>query len=164
MRRGRWLGAAIGVSDAMSILEDAREATMTGRRTDGTTVRRPLSPHLQAYDMLQMSSAMSIFGRITGVVWSVGVLVLVWWLVAAAAGPGAFRAVSWFLSSWLGVLGMVGLTAAAWFHTFNGLRHLAWDSGHGFALPSMYRSGRLALVATAVATVLTWLLAIIAWA
>jgi succinate dehydrogenase / fumarate reductase cytochrome b subunit len=71
----------------MSIMKDSREATMVGRRSDGTTIHRPLSPHLQVYDMLQMSSALSISGRITGVIWAVGVVFMVWWLVAAAAGP-----------------------------------------------------------------------------
>lgn len=148
----------------MSIMQDSREATMIGRRTDGTTIRRPLSPHLQVYDMMQLTSALSISGRITGAVWSVALLVLVWWLVATAAGPSAYHAVSWFLSSWLGVLGLVGLTAAAWFHTLNGIRHLAWDAGYGYDIPTTYKSGRVVLIGTAVATVVTWLVAIIAWA
>ena len=44
----------------MSIMKDSREATMVGRRTDGTPVKRPLSPHLQVYDMMQLTSALSI--------------------------------------------------------------------------------------------------------
>jgi succinate dehydrogenase / fumarate reductase cytochrome b subunit len=148
----------------MSIMQDSREATMSGRRSDGTPVRRPLSPHLQVYDMMQMTSALSISGRITGVIWSFGLLILVWWLVAAAAGPSAFAGVQWFLSSWLGLLGMVGLTAAAWFHTLNGLRHLSWDAGYGYEIATTYRTGRMVLIGTAVMTVLTWLIAIIAWA
>lgn len=148
----------------MSIMQDSREATMAGRRSDGSAVKRPLSPHLQVYDMMQLTSALSISGRITGVIWSLGLLLMVWWLVAAASGPAAFADVAWFMSSWLGLLGLFGLTAAAWFHTLNGLRHLAWDAGYGFDIPSTYRSGKLVLIATAVVTVLTWLIAIIAWA
>lgn len=148
----------------MSIMQDSREATMIGRRTDGTAIRRPLSPHLQVYDMLQMSSALSISHRITGVIWSIGVLLLVWWLVAAAAGPEAFARVQWFLSSWLGLLILFGMTGAAWFHTLNGIRHLAWDAGYGFEIPTMYRSGWAVLIGTGVLTVVTWIVAIIAWA
>jgi succinate dehydrogenase / fumarate reductase cytochrome b subunit len=148
----------------MSIMKDSREATMSGRRSDGSAVKRPLSPHMQVYDMMQLTSLLSISGRITGVVWSIGLLLLVWWLVAAAAGPAAFANVQWFMSSWLGLLGLVGLTAAAWFHTLNGLRHLAWDAGYGYDIPTTYRSGKLVVIATAVMTVLTWLIAIIAWA
>ncbi len=67
----------------MSIMQDSREATMVGRRSDGSAVKRPLSPHLQVYDMMQLTSAMSIAGRITGVVWTAGLLILVWWLLGA---------------------------------------------------------------------------------
>ena len=148
----------------MPIMQDSREATMVGRRSDGTEIRRPLSPHLQVYDMLQMTSALSISHRITGVVWSVGLAILVWWLVATAAGPHAYDIVTWFLTSWLGLLGLFGLTATAWFHTLNGVRHLAWDAGYGYDIGTTYKSGRLVLIGTAGLTVLTWLVAIIAWA
>ena len=148
----------------MSILQDSREATMVGRRTDGTPVRRPLSPHLQVYDMMQMTSALSISGRITGVVFAGGALFMVWWLLAAASGPAAFGAVAWFASSFLGLLFLLVVTGAAWFHTFNGIRHLAWDAGHGFDLPTTYKTGRWVLIATAAATLLTWIIAIVAWA
>jgi succinate dehydrogenase / fumarate reductase cytochrome b subunit len=148
----------------MSHSPDAREANMVGRRTDGTPIRRPISPHLQVYDMAQMTSATSIASRITGVIWTVGLLILVWWLLAAAAGPRAFGVVSWFLSSWLGILGLFGLSAAAWYHTLNGVRHLAYDAGYGFDLPTTYKTGRAVLIGTALATILTWIIAVISWA
>jgi TctA family transporter len=93
----------------MSHPPDPRQAAFAGRRSDGTPVQRPLSPHLQAYDMLQMTSAVSIMCRITGVAWSVGVLLLVWWLAALATGPGAFAQVQWFMSSFIGLLVLFGL-------------------------------------------------------
>ena len=148
----------------MSIMQDSREADMVGRRSDGTTMRRPLSPHLQVYDMMQLTSALSISGRITGAAWAVGLVLLVWWLVAAAAGADAFAAVQWFAGSFVGLVFLFGVTAAAWFHTLNGVRHLAWDAGYGYDIPTTYRTGRWVLIGTAVATVLTWLVAIIAWA
>ena len=148
----------------MSIMQDAREATMAGRRTDGSPIKRPLSPHLQVYDMLQLTSALSISSRITGSAWGVGLALLVWWLVAAASGPSAFAGVQWFMSSWLGLLCLFGMTGAAWYHTLNGVRHLAWDAGYGYDISSTYRSGRLVLVGTVVMTLLTWIIASIVWA
>ncbi len=65
-------------------MTDIREAQMTARNSDGKSVRRPLSPHLQIYKP-EITSALSIFHRITGVGLSVGTLLLVWWLVAAAS-------------------------------------------------------------------------------
>ncbi|HZF76735.1 MAG TPA: succinate dehydrogenase, cytochrome b556 subunit [Acetobacteraceae bacterium] len=147
----------------MSIMKDSREATMIGRRTDGSTVRRPLSPHLQVYDMLQMTSALSISARITGVAWTVGVVLMVWWLLAAAAGPSAFDTVQWFLGSFIGVIVLMGVIGAAWFHTLAGIRHLAWDMGWGYDIPTTYKTGRAVLIGTAVLTVLTWLILLISW-
>lgn len=144
-------------------MKDPREAGMIGRRSDGTVVRRPLSPHLQAYDMMQMTSALSIMHRITGAAWSAGTLLLVWWLMAAATGEAAFAQVQWFLSSFLGLLVLFGLTVAAWYHTLAGIRHLVWDAGHGFEIPAVYRSGRMVLIGTAALSVLTWILALVFW-
>ena len=136
---------------------------MVGRRSDGTAIRRPLSPHLQAYDMMQMTSALSIMHRITGTAWSVGTVILVWWLMAAATGETAFARVQWFLSSLIGLLGLFGLTVAAWYHTLAGIRHLVWDAGYGMDIPSVYRSGRLVLIGTAAMSVLTWILVLVFW-
>jgi hypothetical protein len=86
----RKLGQARDGGDDIEVGPFRIEVKRKQRRSDGTLVRRPLSPHLQAYDMLQMSSATSITHRITGIIWSVGLVFLVWWLVAAASGPAAF--------------------------------------------------------------------------
>lgn len=138
-------------------MTDVREALFVAKTTDGRTIRRPLSPHLQVYKP-QITSALSIFHRITGVAISVGTILLVWWLVAAATSDGAFATVSAVVHSWLGHLVLFGWTAALWFHFCNGIRHLAWDAGYGFELPEVHATGRLVLIATAVLTVLTWII------
>ena len=143
-------------------MTDIRNANMLGRTTDGRLVRRPLSPHLQIYRP-QISSTLSILHRLSGIALSVGALLLVGFLVSAAEGDAAYDGFSWFLRSWLGVLLLFGWTVALWYHFCSGLRHLAWDSGHGFDLPTMHRSGIAVLAATAVLTVLTWIFAIIVW-
>jgi len=146
----------------MSLTHDAREAAFHGRRTDGSKVRRPLSPHLQVYKP-QWSSGLSILNRAAGIAWVGGLVLLVWWLVAAAAGPGAFGAAQWFLGSFIGVLVLFGLTLAGWYHTLAGIRHLVWDAGYGFELPCAYASGMATVIATGVLTVLTWVIALIVW-
>ena len=139
-------------------MTDPREAGMVAHRTDGTVIRRPLSPHLQAYDMLQMTSALSIAHRISGTAWSAGTLLLVWWLAAAATGEDAFATAQWFLSSYFGLLVLFGLTVATWYHTLAGVRHLIWDAGHGFEIPTVYRTGWLVLIGTVILTLCTWVL------
>jgi succinate dehydrogenase / fumarate reductase cytochrome b subunit len=142
-------------------MTDVREALFIARTSDGRTVRRPLSPHLQIYKP-QLTAALSIFHRITGVASSVGALVLVWWLVAAATGDDAFAIVSAVLHSWVGKLALLGWTAALWYHFGNGIRHLFWDVGQGFELPQVHASGRLVLIAAAVLTVVTWIVGLLA--
>ncbi len=141
-------------------MQDSREAAMIGRRTDGTTVRRPLSPHLQVYDMMQMSSLSSILNRITGVAWSAGILLLVWWLVALALGEPAYQTAMGAMSHPLGLLVLAGMTVAAWYHTLAGIRHLNWDIGRGYEIPAMYRSGWAVFIGTAVCSALTWAIAL----
>jgi succinate dehydrogenase / fumarate reductase cytochrome b subunit len=141
-------------------MTDVREAVMVGRTSDGKTVRRPLSPHLQVY-RLPMGPILSITHRITGVGLGVGTLLLVWWLVAAATSDGAYAGVSWFVSSWFGYLCLFGWTACLWYHFCNGLRHLGWDFGYGYEIAEMRNTGIAVLAATAVLTVLTWIVGLL---
>jgi succinate dehydrogenase / fumarate reductase, cytochrome b subunit len=101
---------------------------------------RPLSPHLQVYRP-QLTSVLSISHRATGLALSIGMLPLVWWLLAAASGPEAYGYAAGFFGSWLGVLLVIGWTFSLFFHLCNGIRHLVWDAGHGLDLPTTYASG-----------------------
>ena len=138
-------------------MTDIREALFVGSTTDGRTVRRPLSPHLQIYKP-QITSALSIFHRITGVALSVGTILLVWWLVAAATSDRSYANVAAVVHSWLGHLVLFGWTAALWYHFANGVRHLAWDFGYGFELETVHTTGRIVLIATAILTLATWVI------
>ena len=143
-------------------MKDVRDALFVAQRTDGSVTRRPMSPHLQVYRP-QLTSVLSIMNRMSGIAISFGTLLLVWWLVAAASGPGPFNTVQWFLSSWLGLIVLFGWTVALLYHFFGGLRHLAWDSGRGFSLPATYRSGWAAVVATVVLTIVIWAVGLSLW-
>ena len=143
-------------------MKDVREAMMVGRNTEGKLVRRPLSPHLQVYRP-QLSSATSIFHRITGVALGAGTVLLTLWLVCAATSDRAFSMIPAFLASWLGILVLIGFTAAMFYHFCNDLRHLAWDSGRGFDLPTMHRTGWIVIGATVVLTVGFWIVGFLVW-
>jgi len=136
-------------------MKDVRDALMVAYTSDGKTVRRPLSPHLQIYTP-QMTSILSIMNRVTGIAVSVGTLLLVWWLVAAASGPSAFATVQGFIGSPIGLFVLFGWTVSLFFHFFNGIRHLAWDAGYGFDLPQTYASGWAVVIATAASSILVW--------
>ena len=116
---------------------------------------RPLSPHLQVYRP-QITSVMSILHRLTGIALAVGTLLLVWWLVAAAAGPDAFATVQGFVGSFIGRILLFGWSWALFYHLCNGIRHLAWDAGCGFELKTVHASGWAVVVASFVLTLVAW--------
>ena len=116
---------------------------------------RPLSPHIQIYRP-QLTSVLSIANRITGVVLSMGAVGLVIWLSAAAAGPEPYATVQQTVGSWIGRIVMLGFTFAFFLHLFGGIRHLVWDTVHGFELRSIYISGWAVVAASVVLTVAAW--------
>ena len=142
-------------------MTDARDALMVGRNTEGKTVRRPLSPHLQTYK-LPLTAMLSVCHRATGTALSVGTLLLTWWLVAASSSDGAYASVSGFMRSPIGWLLMLGWVASLWYHFCSGLRHLAWDAGYGLNLPQTHLTSRAVIIATGVLTVLTFIIGIVA--
>ncbi len=118
---------------------------------------RPLSPHLQVYRP-QLTSVMSILHRATGYALALGTVMLVWMLVAAAAGPDAFVHFHRFTLSLWGQLMLLGWTFALFYHMCNGMRHLFWDTGRLFKIEDAYRAGYLVwLCAFALTAALWWM-------
>ena len=120
--------------------------------TDG----RPLSPHLQVYRP-QLTSVLSILHRATGIALAVGTLLLVFWLLSAAAGPGRFATAQALMGGWLGQILLFGWSFALFYHLLNGIRHLFWDAGLGFELKAAYASGRTVVICSIALTVLAWI-------
>src|ERR1700724_1486610 len=99
--------------------------------SDIKAVERPLSPHLSIYKPT-LTMLMSIAHRITGFGLYFGTLLLAWWLLAAASGPNAYAGIGSFMSSFIGRIVLFGYTWALMHHMLGGIRHLIWDTGHGF--------------------------------
>ncbi len=120
---------------------------------------RPLSPFmLGQYYRPQLNSVTSILTRITGNALILAGLLVTWWLLAAAAGPGAFAVADAVLTSWIGDLVMFLSLWALWYHTLAGLRHLYWDTGRGFSLDMVQILGWGVVIGSAVLTILTALI------
>ena len=119
-------------------------------------VTRPLSPHLQIYRPM-LTMMMSILHRLTGVVLYAGVVLLVWWLSAAAASDSHFDLVQGFFASWFGRLILFGFTWALLHHALGGIRHLIWDTGRGFDLKTVELMARANLAGSIVLTILVWI-------
>ncbi len=120
--------------------------------------KRPLSPHLQVYK-LPLPAILSVLHRGTGAALGVGTLLVTWWLASVAAGPEAFETSSAVLGSFLGSLVLFGWSWALFYHLCNGIRHLMWDVGFGYDIPTTFLTGKIAVGASLVLTVLLWLVA-----
>ncbi len=123
---------------------------------DGKTDNRPLSPHLTIYRP-QLTSMSSIFTRITGNALLVGVVLIVWWLLAASISSGYFAFVDGLMTSWLGQLILIGSLWALWYHLLAGLRHLIWDQGWGLEIGAAEMLGWAVIAGSFVLTALSLL-------
>ncbi len=120
-------------------------------------VERPLSPHLQIYRP-QLTSITSILTRITGNGLIVGTVLAVWWLLAAASSASSFEFADAVATSWFGDLVFTVSAWALWYHYLAGLRHLYFDAGHGFDLPTAEKLGWAVVIGSFALTLLTILI------
>lgn len=115
---------------------------------------RPLSPHLQVYRP-QLTSVTSILTRITGNALLVSSLLIVWWFLAASYGPDYFAVADGVLTSWFGTLVLALSVWGLWYHTLAGVRHLIWDTGHGFDIQTAEKLGWAVIGGSVVLTLIT---------
>lgn len=110
---------------------------------------RPTSPHLSVYRMHRYTLLTSVLNRATGLVLALGLILLVYWLMAAAAGPLAYARAEAVLG--LGIFKIVWLALLAVFayHLCAGVRHLVWDTGRGLERAQSRASAYLVLIASA---------------
>jgi succinate dehydrogenase / fumarate reductase cytochrome b subunit len=122
---------------------------------------RPLSPHLQIYRWT-VTMTVSVLHRITGAALYFGVVLLLWWLLAAAISDSAFETAESVFSHWLGELVLFGFSWALIHHMLGGIRHLIWDTGRGLDLRSANQLAWANIGGSIVLTVLLWI--VVLWA
>lgn len=127
-----------------------------------STRERPLSPHLQVYRW-QVQMVTSILHRATGIVLAVGLVGLVWGLLALAAGPERWAAFTACAGSPFGKIVLFGFSWALAFHLINGIRHLVQDAGQGYAIPEFVRSSWLSIIGSFVLVALAWGVVLAHW-
>ncbi len=123
-----------------------------------SNITRPLSPHISIYRQ-QITSVLSILHRITGVALYVGMGLIIVFLVVVGYYPENYTLFHNYLTSFIGRLLLFGWTLALYFHLFNGIRHLFWDIGKGFDIPSVNKSGWAVVIFTLLASVASWAIA-----
>lgn len=119
---------------------------------------RPLSPHLQIY-RLPPTALLSITHRVTGALILLGLVLWVACLIAAADGPERYAVAQYWLRSIAGRIFLLLWTFSLFLHLCHGVRHLIWDTGHGFARETLNRHAWLELLASLSLTGLTVYLA-----
>lgn len=118
---------------------------------------RPISPFMIGpYYKPQLSSILSIAHRASGVFLSVfGSLLMIYWLLALSQGPAAYHNAMTWIASFPGMLLLAALCFAIYYHFFNGLRHLIWDTGRMLEIHQANRAAVVVLICSAVAALLT---------
>ncbi|MET0986226.1 MAG: succinate dehydrogenase, cytochrome b556 subunit [Steroidobacteraceae bacterium] len=120
------------------------------------TRERPISPFFTY--RWQYTNTLSILNRLTGLALSIGLIPLIYWLVAAASGPEAYADALEVLGSPIVMFIMVGFSFSFFYHLLNGIRHLVWDLGYGFDLRVARASGWTVFIGSLVLTALSWAL------
>ena len=116
---------------------------------------RPLSPHLQVYRLIP-TMLTSIMHRITGGALYAGMLLIAWWLIAAATSEDWFSNAQWLLGSWIGLLVLVGFSWAMFFHLLGGIRHLLWDTGYAMEKHTATALAKATIAGSLILTALLW--------
>ncbi len=100
---------------------------------------RPISPHLSIYK-IQISSALSIMHRLSGVVLFIGIVIMCWWFIFWVFSN--FNNIYiLFIKHPITKIFLFLVINSLFYHLCNGIRHLLWDSGIGFSIKFINYSG-----------------------
>jgi len=118
---------------------------------------QPLSPHLSIYKW-QVTNTLSILHRFSGALLFLAAMDFSIWLASIAMGENSYALISSLFSSRLALAIWVAVSFCFFYHSLNGLRHLAWDFGKGFETHQVNYSGIIVVFLTLVLTSSFWFL------
>ncbi len=119
--------------------------------------KNPLSPHLQIYRW-QISSLISIFHRITGIINVMGLIIICLWIGLLFFGESRYGLINIFFQSYFGKVFIMGFVWSYSFHLLSGIRHIILDLGYGYEIKTANISGIIVIIGSLVLTVLMWLI------
>ncbi|KAK2584833.1 hypothetical protein KPH14_007145 [Odynerus spinipes] len=117
-------------------------------------LKRPMSPHLTIYQV-QLTALLSITHRTTGMILSSYAMFLG---LGTLFVPGGVPCVVEILSELnlahpVLLIGKALIAFPATYHTFNGLRHLAWDIGMFLTIKQVYSTGYAVVALAAISAI-----------
>jgi succinate dehydrogenase / fumarate reductase cytochrome b subunit len=101
--------------------------------------------------------------RATGVANYFGTVLLVAWLIAAAAGPDAFTVASDVAGSPIGLIILLGYSWSLIHHALGGLRHFIWDTGRAFDKASVRTLSWATIIGSLTLTAALWFIGLTKW-
>ena len=116
---------------------------------------RPISPHLQIYKP-QITSILSIAHRFTGIILYSSSFLFTIFLFSLAFNEDLKNILISFFSSFYGKSILFFITLFFIYHFLNGIRHLFWDIGLGFELPTLRLSGKIVVIFSILMTLGTY--------
>jgi succinate dehydrogenase / fumarate reductase, cytochrome b subunit len=117
---------------------------------------RPLSPHISIWKWGPHMAA-SIINRVTGIgLATVGVGVLIYWLLALSGNKDGYAAFLKCANAWYGKVVLIGLTWAFFQHLCGGLRHFVLDTGAGYELKANRAGSMIVFLAPILLTAASW--------
>ena len=116
---------------------------------------QPLSPHLSIYKW-QVTNTLSILHRFSGALLFLAAMDFSIWLASIAMGENSYALISSLFSSRLALAIWVAVSFSFFYHSLNGLRHLAWDFGKGFETHQVNYSGFIVVFLTLALTSSFW--------
>jgi len=119
---------------------------------------RPLSPSVGIWRW-HVTMVASILHRAAGVALYAGALIFMALAVSLASGPDAYASFRALIGSLLGKVVLFAITASAFYHLGNGIRHLVWDAGYGFTPKTADRTAIFALAFGVIAAAAVWIYA-----
>ena len=120
---------------------------------------KPLSPHLTIYK-IQITSALSILHRITGVFLFFGLLAILWITISFVYSySNVLDPMYLFYTSNYGKALLILWSYCLFFHFCTGIRYMIWGLGKGFDIKYVNISGWLVIISSIILTTISWLAA-----
>lgn len=121
----------------------------------GAAGRKPTSPHLEIWRW-HPTMAVSIFHRASGIALAGALIGLLGWILAVLVGDPWYALANELIGGIAGKVILFLTTLAFFFHAANGIRHLFWDSGLGFAPKTANRTAWLVMIIALGANLALW--------
>ncbi len=118
---------------------------------------RPIAPHLSVWRW-HVTMASSILHRLSGIGLYGAAICMVFWVMAAAAGPETYATAQMILMSPVGQILMYVTVAGVAYHLANGIRHLVFDTGAGLTPGDADTSAWFAILFGIAVPIFLWLL------